>query len=109
MVGVEPRRRDDELGRERGELRGHGVERLRQQTGPDHLEDACPVVVDRRRDDEDVGAELGERVGDREPGDPESEHRDPEARPVGMPAGEGFEPRRAGGWGIRHQRCSHSK
>ena len=109
VVGVEAGRRDDELGCERDELVGHGVERMPQQARPDHLEDARPVVVDRGREHEHVGAELGERVGDGEPGDAEAEHRDAEAAPVGVPAREGREAR-GDGRGIRFgQLCSHSK
>ena len=51
----------------------------------------------RGRDDEHLGAELGERVGDREPGDAEPEHGDAEAPPVGVPAGQRVEPARRRG------------
>ena len=40
----------------------------------------------RSSDDEHFGAEFGERVGHREAGDPEAEHRDAQPRPVGVPA-----------------------
>ena len=91
------------------ELVWHGVERMPQQTRADHLQDPRPVVVDLGCEHEHVGAELGERVRHGEPGDAESEHRDAETAPVGIPAREGREAR-GDGRGIRFgQLCSHSK
>ena len=42
----------------------------------------------RARDDEHLRAELGEGVGDGEPGDGQAEHGDPQPAPVRVPAGQ---------------------
>ena len=59
----------------------------------DHGQQALVLLVGLLGDDEHVGAELGERVGDGEAGDRQPEHRDAQALPVRVPAREGVQPR----------------
>jgi hypothetical protein len=109
VVGVEAGRRDEQLGRERGQLVGHGVERMPHQARPDHLEDARPVVVDRRGEHEHVGAELRERVGHGEPvtPSPSTATRSPRQSAFQLVR---VSRRAAARRGIRFgQLCSHSK
>ena len=59
------------------------------ETCADHGDQALVFLVGGLAEHEDVGTELGEGVGDREPGHRESEDRDPQTLPVGVPTGEG--------------------
>ena len=51
-------------------------------------------------EDEDVRAEFGQRVGDREAGVTEAQHGDAQALPIRVPTGEGIQ--------TIHQRDNHS-
>ena len=53
---------------------------LLDEVGADHLEQHRALLVGLRGDDEHLGAQLGERVGDREPGDAEAVARPRAAR-----------------------------
>ena len=90
--GWKPGETIDELRVERDELVGHVASTgCSQQSAPITSSSSRRSSSTVGGDDEHVGAELGERVGDGEAGDPEAEHGDPEAAPVGVPAGQSVE------------------
>jgi hypothetical protein len=93
MIRVESRGHDQELGREGGKLRRNVVERLGlHELGPDHLEHESIAIVDLLCDDEHLGAEFGQRVGDGEARHSEPEDTDAESGPVVVPAREAEHP-----------------
>ena len=87
----EPGGRDDDLRREVDELLRRGVERSENKGGADDGHEPLVLLGGRLGEHEHLGAELGERVGGREAGDRHPEDGDPQALPVGMPAGEGIQ------------------
>ena len=91
VVRCEPGRRDDHLGGELDEGGGHLLQRLDDQPRADDGHEPRVFFGCLLGDHEHVGAELGERVGGREPGHREAEHGDPQAAPVGVPAAQGVE------------------
>jgi hypothetical protein len=88
MPRREAGRRHDDLGGELGQLGGNRVERAGPQPGADHGQQPRVLLVGPLGEDEDVRAQFCERVGDREAGDRQPQHRDPQALPVGVPARE---------------------
>ena len=87
VVGQEAGRHDDQVGIDRIEGGRHLVGRGElDQLDPDDGQDARTIVVGPMSRDMHPAAELGERVGDREARDAETEHEHAQARPVVVPA-----------------------
>jgi hypothetical protein len=103
--------RRGEAGRDDDELRGEGFELGLQvndcEAHPDHLEQVGNLAVGTVCQHDQLGSELGKRVGDRESGHAQPEHGHPQPRPVGIPSGEAGHIIRS----ARHQgtRESHSR
>ena len=57
----------------------------------DDAEQLAVLLAGLLGDDQDIRAEFDEGVGDRESGDADTEDRDAQVAPVGVPAGEGRE------------------
>jgi hypothetical protein len=89
VIGVVAGRHDHELGIERGKRFRDGLlVGVQVEARADDGEQLDVFVGRLRGDDEHLGTELDEGVGDREPRDADPEHRDAQPTPVGAPAGE---------------------
>jgi len=102
VVRRESRRGDDDVGGERHEVVRNLVERSGPCRDADDRKEARVLLVGALADDQHLGAEFGEGVGDGEAGDREAEDGDAQTRPVRVPAGQPLQTLGA------HVRVSHS-